>query len=202
MVSLLAIISYYMGTFNFLKPPDNWRSPVSIILGLLVGLTVYIIIISNSLSYLSDDPKTCINCHIMKPQLATWQHSSHRETAVCNDCHVPHDNFINKYYFKAKDGLRHATIFTLKREPQVIFIKEDGKAVVQENCIRCHLFVNEVVNNNIDFNDWKLNNGKLCWECHNDVPHGSVNSLSSVSFFIEENYSKTPNWIKRNLIDQ
>ncbi len=190
-----------MGVLNLLKPPDNWRSPVSLILGILLGLGVYILIVSNSLSYLSDNPKTCINCHIMKPQLATWQHSSHRETAVCNDCHVPHNNILNKYYFKAKDGLRHATIFTLKREPQVIFIKEDGKAVVQENCIRCHSRENEVVSTRIKYTDWLSNNGKLCWECHMEVPHGSVNSLSSVSFFLEEESEKVPIWIKKHLKD-
>ena len=43
-----------MGVLNLLKPPDNWRSPVSLILGILFGLGVYILIISNSLSYLSD----------------------------------------------------------------------------------------------------------------------------------------------------
>ena len=191
-----------MGVFNLLKPPDNWRSPVSLMLGILFGLAVYILIVSNSLSYLSDNPKTCINCHIMKPQLATWQHSSHRETAVCNDCHVPHDNIINKYFFKAKDGLRHATIFTLKREPQVIFIKEDGKSVVQDNCIRCHSRENEVVNTRIEYEDWVSNDGKLCWECHKEVPHGSVNSLSAVSYFLEDNSNIAPNWIKRKLINQ
>ena len=191
-----------MGVFNLLKPPDNWRSPVSLMLGILFGLAVYILIVSNSLSYLSDNPKTCINCHIMKPQLATWQHSSHRETAVCNDCHVPHDNIINKYFFKAKDGLRHATIFTLKREPQVIFIKEDGKSVVQDNCIRCHSRENEVGSTRTGYADWVSNDGKLCWECHNEVPHGSVNSLSAVSYFLEDNSNIAPNWIKRKLINQ
>jgi len=191
-----------MAVFNLLKPPDNWRTPVSLILGILFGLAVYILIVSNSLSYLSDNPKTCINCHIMKPQLATWQHSSHRETAVCNDCHVPHDNILNKYFFKAKDGLRHATIFTMKREPQVIFIKEDGKSVVQDNCIRCHSRENEVVNTRIGYADWVLNDGKLCWECHSEVPHGSVNSLSAVSYFLEDNSNIAPNWIKNKLINQ
>ena len=191
-----------MINLQFLRPPENWKSPVSIILGVLLGLGVYILFISNSLSYLSDNPDTCINCHIMKPQLATWQHSSHRETAVCNDCHVPHDNIIKKYIFKAKDGLRHASIFTMKREPQVIFIKEDGKAVVQENCVRCHFRENDVVNTKIKFDEWKLNNGKLCWECHSEVPHGKVNSLSSVSFILEEESDKVPIWIKQNLDDQ
>ena len=188
-----------MRILHFLKPPENWQTPVSILIGVLFGLTLYILIISNSLSYLSNKPDTCINCHIMKPQLATWQHSSHRETAVCNDCHVPHDNFIRKYIFKAKDGLRHATIFTLRNEPQIIFIKEDGKAVVQENCVRCHLRENDIVNTKIDYTDRKLNNGKLCWECHNEVPHGSVNSLSSVSFILEEESKRTPDWIEKYL---
>ena len=74
----------------------------------------------------------------MAPQYATWMHSSHRERATCNDCHVPHDNVFNTYYFKAKDGLRHATVFTMRGEPQVIKIKEEGHHVVHQNCIRCH----------------------------------------------------------------
>lgn len=169
-----------------LKPPDSWRSSVSILLGILFGLIIYVFYISNAYSYLSDNPDTCVNCHIMKPQKATWAHSSHRERTVCNDCHVPHNNVINKYYFKAKDGLRHATIFTLGNEPQVISIKEDGKGVVQKNCIRCHFNINENVSSMITYSDWMKNNGKLCWECHTDIPHGSVNSLSSVSFIIED----------------
>ena len=66
----------------------------------------------------------------MRSEFATWQHSSHREVAVCNDCHVPHNNVFNKYYFKAKDGLRHAAMFTLRMEPQVIKMHEAGQEVV------------------------------------------------------------------------
>ena len=119
-------------------PPPAWQVPVIILIGVIIGLGLYIFKISNAASYLSDDPETCINCHVMNPQYATWNHSSHREVANCNDCHVPHNNVVNKYFFKAKDGLRHATIFTLRAEPQVIFIKDEGKEVVQQNCIRCH----------------------------------------------------------------
>jgi cytochrome c nitrite reductase small subunit len=113
----------------------------------------------------------------MAPQYATWMHSGHREVAVCNDCHVPHDNFFRHYTFKAKDGLRHATIFTLRGEPQVIQIKEAGIEVVQENCVRCHssLFENKQTTA-IQFKHVK---DRLCWECHRETPHGRVNSLSS-----------------------
>ena len=121
-----------------LTPPDQWKMPVIVLLGIFVGLFVYGFYISKAHSYISDNPQTCVNCHVMAPQYATWFHSAHREIAHCNDCHVPHDNVLNHYLFKAKDGLRHATIFTLNKEPQVIEIKDAGKEVVQQNCLRCH----------------------------------------------------------------
>ena len=168
---------------QFLKPVDFLKIPVIVLLGITVGIGIYSLIISNAVSYLSDDPKTCVNCHIMVPQYATWSHSSHREKITCNDCHVPQDNFFRKYYFKGKDGMRHATMFTLRLEPQVIKIHDAGKFVVQENCKRCHEILNEEVGtleaNKITI---KHNNRKLCWDCHRHVPHGRVNSLSSAPY--------------------
>ena len=123
---------------RFFSPPASWKIPAIILLGVSAGMIAYILQVSRFSSYLSEEPKTCMNCHIMAPQYATWSHSSHRGKATCNDCHVPQDNFISHYYFKAKDGLRHATIFTLRWEPQVIHIRKAGKNAVQDNCIRCH----------------------------------------------------------------
>ena len=81
-----------MGLIQKILPPPSWRLAVIVTVGIIVGLGVYIIKISNAVSYLSDEPETCINCHVMIPQYATYQHSSHRENATCNDCHVPQDN--------------------------------------------------------------------------------------------------------------
>jgi len=167
--------------FNFFKPPDNWRIYTNILIAVIVGLGAYLIHVSKATSYLSDDPKTCVNCHIMAPQYATYVHSSHREWANCNDCHVPHNNVINKYYFKAKDGLRHAAMFTLRLEPQVIFIHEAGREVVQDNCIRCHsnlITDSEVLARTEVLHDSRTD--RPCWDCHREIPHGRVNSLSSV----------------------
>ena len=115
-----------MKVLRFLIPPPAWRLPVILLAGIFAGLAAFAFYISKAPSYLSDNPATCVNCHIMAPQYATWTHNSHRQYARCNDCHVPHNNLLNKYYFKAKDGMRHATMFTLRREPQVIRIKEAG----------------------------------------------------------------------------
>jgi len=171
---------------QFLKkliPPDRWKLPALIAAGIFFGLGLYSFYISNAPSYLGDKPETCINCHIMAPQYSTWYHSSHREKTNCNDCHVPHNNFINKYYFKAKDGLRHATIFTLRKEPQVIFIKEAGREVVHDNCIRCHselLTDSKLLAYNNETHLFRME--RKCWECHRETPHGRVNSLSSVPY--------------------
>lgn len=185
--------------FNFrqLKPPRNWQLPVFILMGIIVGLSAYTFKVSNALSYLSDSPETCINCHVMVPQYATWNHSSHREKATCNDCHVPQNNAFAKYFFKGKDGLRHATMFTFRLEPEVIRIKEAGKEVVQNNCIRCHSNLNEKVDTKHALADVHKGNGKLCWECHREVPHGKVRSLSATTnSAIPAKKSITPEWLK------
>ncbi|MFO7657269.1 MAG: cytochrome c nitrite reductase small subunit [Bacteroidales bacterium] len=182
-------------------PPDNWKFPVIIIFGIFCGLGLFTVYVSKAPSYLSDNPKTCVNCHIMAPQYATWSHSSHRENTHCNDCHVPQNNAINKYYFKAKDGLRHATIFTLRAEPQVIQIKEEGRDAVHTNCIRCHdhlLTDAKMLNYNKDFNSKRKE--RLCQDCHRETPHGRVNSLASAPWArapLPE--SPVPAWLKKTM---
>jgi cytochrome c nitrite reductase small subunit len=161
-------------------PPDQWRSAVAVLFGIFFGLAFYLFYISNALSYLSDNPETCINCHVMNPQFTTWAHSAHRDVAACNDCHLPHDNFFNTYLFKAQDGLRHATIFTLRNEPQVILIREAGREAVQKNCIRCHEratgmeFLGSVQPGYVNHLQQRH-----CLDCHRESPHGRLNGLSS-----------------------
>ncbi|GAB7088338.1 cytochrome c nitrite reductase small subunit [Marinifilum fragile] len=184
--------------FKFLTPPPKWKLPVYVTLGIFFGLGCYVLYLSKAASYLSDAPETCVNCHVMAPQYATWNHSSHREVATCNDCHVPHNNVFNKYYFKAKDGLRHASMFALRMEPEVIFILDEGKKVVHNNCIRCHSqqltdpkLAAQVPNHAHNTQD------RVCWECHREVPHGRVNSLSSVPHArVPLPESPVPDWLK------
>lgn len=185
-------------TINTFVPPSGWRFPVIIILGIFAGLFSYAFYVSNAHSYISDKPETCVNCHIMAPQYATWSHSSHREVTHCNDCHVPHNNVFNKYYFKAQDGIRHASIFTMRNEPQVIFIREAGRDVVHQNCIRCHEDQITDARMNAMIENYKSKTqDRVCWDCHQEVPHGTVNSLSSVPYArIPLPESPVPLWLK------
>ncbi|MCX7880054.1 MAG: cytochrome c nitrite reductase small subunit [Ignavibacteria bacterium] len=167
------------------KSPNNksFKLTYYILSGVLIGTISLIIYLSKFFSYFSDEPSACVNCHIMTPHYATWYHSSHRERATCNDCHIPHENFIESMWFKFNDGLRHATVFTFGTYPQVIRIKKTGENVVQKNCFRCHL--NQVTPINSEtklFQNKFAESGKLCWSCHREVPHGRTLSQASTPF--------------------
>ncbi len=189
---------------RLLGPPDKWRLPVIILSGTILGIIILLVYTSRAHSYLSDDPKTCINCHVMYPQYATWMHSSHKAAATCNDCHVPHDNIFRTYFFKAKDGLRHATIFTARAEPQVIQIKQAGINVVQENCIRCHKQLVDMVSIvQVTGENHLEGTGFRCWDCHRETPHGTVNSLASTPYsLVPRLESVIPEWMENFFKEQ
>jgi len=148
-----------------------------------VGMFAYVVKASNMFSYLSEDPKVCINCHTMNSQYATWQHSSHREKATCVDCHLPKESLPDKIFAKSRDGYNHSVAMTFRTyETSNIRASESAKKRIQANCIRCH---REIVSQ-ITFNS-KLYRNKAggmqvdreCWECHRDVPHGSIRSQTT-----------------------
>lgn len=187
----------FKNLFSVFLPPPQWRFVVIILLGIFTGLGFYVLYISNSLSYLFDEPKTCVNCHVMNSYYASWQHGSHVHVTTCNDCHVPQDNFMKKYLFKANDGLRHAAYFTMRWEPQVIQIKDAGKKAVQDNCIRCHSnLIHPIALRSINNATVEDQTQKYCWDCHRQTPHGRVNSLSSTPYArVPSLEHSVPEWI-------
>ncbi|MGG8494976.1 cytochrome c nitrite reductase small subunit [Tenacibaculum sp. TC6] len=160
---------------------SRWRQVAVISIGIVTGLAFFMAKEASLVSYMSDDPLACVNCHVMTPMYNSWMHSSHREWASCNDCHVPHDNVVNKYFFKAKDGLFHASVFTARAEPEVMFMREASQEVVQNNCIRCH--VQQITQ--IKYDGWLENHKenrteRKCWSCHQELPHGTVHGISTI----------------------
>lgn len=183
--------------WRYVTPPASWRVPVILVLGVFCGLGLHILYISNAVSYLSDSPETCVNCHVMNPQFATWQRGSHGRVATCNDCHVPQDHILRTYLFKAQDGMRHATMFTMRWEPQVIQIKDAGREAVQDNCIRCHADQIHPVSRRGQPGDPAMWESRYCWDCHRETPHGRVNSLASTPYArVPAPWPKTPEWMR------
>lgn len=191
----------FLKLLDLIVPPEQWKLPVLLVVGVLCGLGLVIFRTSNAASYLSDEPAACMNCHVMAPQYATWQRGSHGRVTVCNDCHVPQNNVIRKFAFKASDGLRHSFMFTFRLEPQVIHVKEAGITVLQENCIRCHAtLVNQGSLVEVTGENAAHGAGKLCWECHRETPHGRVNSLASVPYARVPRLSPVlPPWIETRI---
>lgn len=184
---------------NILLPSRQWKLFAIVAGGIVCGLGAYTVYASRAWSYLSDDPSGCVNCHIMAPYYATWNHSSHSRNTSCNDCHVPHQSFAKKWMFKGMDGLRHASIFTMRGEPQVIQALDGSAGVIMDNCIRCHTQLNTefVSTGKITHAMAKAGEGKACWDCHRDIPHGGTNSLSSTpNALVPYPKSKTPEWVK------
>lgn len=187
--------------FKAFAPPATWRFVVLVLIGIFCGLVLLTLHVGRATSYLSDDPAACVNCHVMAPQFATWQNSSHARFTVCNDCHVPQNNIFEKYFFKASDGLRHSYMFTFRLEPQVIRIHEAGRNAVQRNCIRCHSEqIHPVSVRAITMQSVQEEGDGYCWDCHREIPHGKVNSLTSTPFARTPQLSAPyPEWMK-NLV--
>lgn len=149
---------------------------------LVVGLFVYVVSESKALSYLSSDPKVCINCHTMNTHYATWQHSAHREKATCVDCHLPHGSLFKKMLAKSRDGYNHSVAMTFRTYGYNMRVSNDAAQRIQDNCIRCH---GEIVSQMLETSklytqkDSQVQMGRRCWDCHRGTPHGTTRNLTT-----------------------
>jgi cytochrome c nitrite reductase small subunit len=154
--------------------PDSWAQGtlLAMMVGVLLGIGGYTFLYAEGLSYLSSDPKACVNCHIMRPQYDSWQKASHHAVADCVDCHLPH-SFFRKYLAKGENGWHHSKGFTLQDFHEPIMIKPPNARILQENCVACHEdLVHELVsgiNGSVD--------EVHCVHCHSDVGHGETTGL-------------------------
>lgn len=135
--------------------------------GLAGGLGLFTFHYAEGTSYLSDNPKACVNCHIMRDEYDSWRKSSHHAAAVCVDCHLPRD-LIGKYVAKAQNGYHHSEAFTFQDFHEPIMIKPKNAQILQDNCLRCHGdLVHAIVSGSTTGR-----NAVQCVHCHRSVGHG------------------------------
>jgi cytochrome c nitrite reductase small subunit len=140
---------------------------LSVLSGSVLGLGTYTYWYAEGGSYLSNDPKACVNCHVMREPYDGWQKASHHAVATCNDCHVPHE-FTAKWLTKAENGFRHSKGFTLQDFPEPIRITPRNSRVLQANCVKCHqITVEEILRHGSD-----AGSEESCVRCHSSVGHG------------------------------
>lgn len=140
---------------------------LSVVVGILAGSGGFTFFYAEGLSYLSNDPAACANCHIMREQYDGWQKAGHHQAATCNDCHIPHE-FVPKYFAKMQNGLKHSTYFTLQNFHEPIQISAGGKITLEESCIRCHTDLVGQIAYHPSNDQQPLD----CVRCHAGVGHG------------------------------
>jgi cytochrome c nitrite reductase small subunit len=133
--------------------------------GLALGVVAYTFVYAKGLSYLSDDPATCKNCHVMNEQYDAWLKGSHRAVATCNDCHTPSD-FVGKYATKASHGFWHSYYFTTGTFHDPIQTTPSSAEVTERACKACHTEM-------VDAIDTPHQSGveMSCVRCHRNVGH-------------------------------
>lgn len=109
-----------------------------VMLGALAGLGAYTFVYANGVSYLSDNPEACANCHVMHTQFESWQKSGHHHVANCNDCHMPNNSFVTKYAAKSYNGFMHSAAFVAGDYPDALKITDFNRDITLLNCVRCH----------------------------------------------------------------
>ncbi len=144
-----------------------------LLIGLGLGIGLVTFFYAEGLSYMSDEPEVCINCHIMQPQYDSWQKSSHHAVAACIDCHLPHD-FIGKYIAKGENGWHHSVAFTLQNFHEPIRITPKNAAILQESCLGCHnALVHDLAAGAVAADPQAVQ----CVHCHRGVGHGDPPGL-------------------------
>lgn len=138
-------------------------------MGLAFGVVAYTFVYAKGASYLTNDPKACVNCHVMQEQYDGWINSSHRSVATCNDCHAPSD-FIGKYSTKALNGFWHSFYFTTGNYPDPIQITERNRKIADNACRKCHADIVETIEGP-NTKHHKEADKTSCIRCHRSVGH-------------------------------
>ncbi|MCS7046714.1 MAG: cytochrome c nitrite reductase small subunit [Gemmataceae bacterium] len=153
------------------SPSHRSRRPALVVcalVGILGGIGSYTFWQAQGASYFSNDPRACVNCHIMREQYDSWQKASHHAHATCVDCHLP-PHGLAKWLAKAENGFWHSTRFTLQDFHEPIRIHDKNARVLQENCLRCHGALVADLAHHGAFADVSNH----CVRCHAAVGHGA-----------------------------
>ncbi len=152
------------------KPGSGLQVLAWVSVGILLGLAAYTFRYAEGPSYFSDDPKVCLNCHVMRDNHHSWQGGPHHAVAACNDCHVPH-SFPAKWLAKAEHGWNHSVKFTLQNYETPIRIRPANLDRLQANCIRCHGEQIDRMEGHPVKAEEVRGGGIRCTDCHSGVGH-------------------------------
>jgi predicted CXXCH cytochrome family protein len=138
-----------------------------IMIGLLIGLVAVGLGIGSLhlYDYTENDPKFCLNCHLMKDTFHSWETSVHK-SINCHTCHHANLYEKNMMFFK----------MIVERPTEVSDRAHDKTIVPSEKCVTCHqkenLEVSQVTRSQGHSLHWFKENIE-CASCHAFKGHQS-----------------------------
>jgi cytochrome c nitrite reductase small subunit len=151
------------------------KNPFFLAVAAAVAALAVFVIVTDAPAYAGTASETCANCHVMDSMYENYYHAAHRPWAECANCHLPHDNLVDYYLEKGRQGMHDVYVFSTDQTPEVIHLSAHSKAIIQQNCIHCHQSTVETVMIGVQPFD------RQCWECHRDTAHGQ-RGASAVPF--------------------
>lgn len=142
----------------------GWTMATVAVMGVLLGLSLFTFRYAEGLSYLSNDPTSCVNCHVMRDQFDSWNRSTHKAVATCNDCHAPHTS-PGKWIVKGVNGFKHSLAFTAGTFPDPIRIRAMNATVAEHNCVECHATMISQIHVGAEGEE------RYCTSCHSNPGH-------------------------------
>ena len=138
------------------------------LLGIPVGVGAFTFVYAKGFSYLSTDPRACVNCSHHERAVRRWLKSGHRHAATCVECHLLAHG-LAKWVTKAEHGFRHSVAFTLQNFKEPIEITARDRRIARENCVRCHEPLVHPVAGGFGTVERPLD----CLHCHGGAGHGA-----------------------------
>ena len=140
---------------------------------MLVGLAVAVIgmVAAGSGYALAESPSFCGSCHSMEQAHTSWLASNHKQFD-CTDCHLPNRNLATKMAAKTVTGMTDVYHEVLRDYPALMSLTTQGRAIVADNCLRCHQSTVE--------NTAMAGGGQDCTKCHRGLVHGTNMSRGGI----------------------
>lgn len=132
-----------------------------VMLGFAAALVAVVIAVGGYT--MAESAHFCGSCHSMDQPFTTWQQSNHKQFE-CTECHLPNRNIVEKLIAKGKSGTGDVYHETLRDYPAAIMVSPSGRAIIADNCLRCHQSVVE--------NTAMAAGGQDCTKCHRTLIHG------------------------------
>lgn len=140
-------------------------SLLAVAIGGAAGIGAFTFVYAQGASYMTNDPASCANCHVMQAQYDAWTKSSHHAVATCNDCHTEPD-LPRKLFTKSLNGFNHSLKFTTGQFHEPIRITPRNERVTEEACRHCHADIVHMIDTS------PAGAGAMsCIRCHRDVGH-------------------------------